>query len=193
LLKRPQVDQKVTQTRKKSGFDMTVLPTIGFIGLGEMGGPMARNLVRAGYRVIGFDLDGARLGALAQAGVECGEDAADVVQRCEVIATSLPSSDSWVKLAENEILPHVRPGQLLIDFGTVTPPETRRLAASLHEQGCDLIDAPVSGGGSGAEQARLYMFVGASARWWSAVCRSCRRWVAPTGSPIAGRRAVVRW
>jgi 2-hydroxy-3-oxopropionate reductase len=141
---------------------MTILPTIGFIGLGEMGGPMARNLIRAGYRVIGFDLDAARIAQVVSSGGEAGTDVADVVQRSEIIATSLPSSSSWVNTAEQNILPHVRQGQILIDFGTVTPPETRRLAACFAEKGVALVDAPVSGGGSGAEQAKLYMFVGGS-------------------------------
>lgn len=139
---------------------MPELPSIGFIGLGEMGGPMALNLLAAGYRVIGYDLGPDRLAAVVAAGGEAGADVADVVRRCDVIATSLPSSSSWVQVAETEILPQVRSGQILIDFGTVTPPETRRLAACFAERGVELIDAPVSGGGKGAQQARLYIFVG---------------------------------
>ena len=139
---------------------MTHLPTIGFIGLGEMGGPMALSLLRAGYGVIGFDLDADRLARVVEAGGHAGADVTDVVRRCDVIATSLPSSSSWVTLAESEILPRVRRGQILIDFGTVTPPETRRLAACFAEQGVDLLDVPVSGGGRGAQQAQLYMFAG---------------------------------
>ena len=102
---------------------MTNLPTIGFIGLGEMGGPMAVNLLRAGYPLAGYDPDAGRLAAVVDAGGEAGADACDVVQRCDVIATSLPSSGAWVEVAERDILPNVRAGQFLIDFGTVTPPE----------------------------------------------------------------------
>ena len=102
---------------------MTSLPTIGLIGLGEMGGPMARNLMLAGYSVVGFDLDAKRLTALGSAGIESGPSVADVVNRCDVIATSLPSSSSLVTVAENEILPAVRSGQIMIDFGTVSPPD----------------------------------------------------------------------
>lgn len=142
---------------------MSELPTIGFIGLGEMGGPMARNLLRAGYHVIGTDLDAARQAAVVEAGGEGGADVPDVVRRCDVIATSLPSSSAWVEVVEQEILPHVRPGQILIDFGTVTPPDARRLAACFAERGVDVLDVPVSGGGRGAEQANLYMFVGGEA------------------------------
>ncbi len=139
---------------------MTDLPTIGFIGLGEMGGSMARNLIRAGYGVIGYDLDAERLAKAEDAGAKSGADIPTIVQQCDVIVTSLPSSDSWVKAVEQNILPHVRQGQILIDFGTVIPPEAKRLGQSLAKKGVDLVDAPVSGGGGGAEQAKLYMFVG---------------------------------
>ena len=139
---------------------MKSLPTLGFIGLGEMGAPMAHNLMAAGYDLVGFDLDRERLSAAADAGATIGDSVADVVAKCDVILTSLPSSSSWVQAAEQEILPHVRPGQIMIDFGTVSPPETRRLAALFAEKGVDLLDVPVSGGGGGAQKAQLYMFVG---------------------------------
>lgn len=139
---------------------MTVLPTIGFIGLGEMGGPMARNLLAAGYPVIGYDRDAARLAAVVEAGATAASSVVDVVRQAEVIATSLPSSNAWLQVAEHEILPNVRAGQIMIDFGTVTPPEARRLALCFAEKGVDLLDVPVSGGGNGAQQARLYMFAG---------------------------------
>ena len=158
---------------------MTELQTIGFIGLGEMGGPMVRNLLRGGYPVIAYDLDSERLAQVTAAGAEAGTDVADVVARCEVIATSLPSSESWVEVAELSILPHVRAGQVFIDFGTVTPPETRRLAACLAERSVDLIDSPVSGGARGVEQAQLYMFVGGS----PAAFERCRPILEVVGGP----------
>lgn len=158
---------------------MSELPAIGFIGLGEMGGPMARNLLAAGYRVVGYDVDPTRLTAFTASGGEAGTDVADVVRRCDVIATSLPSSAGWVEVTEHAILPHVRRGQILIDFGTVTPPETRRLAACLAERGVDLIDAPVSGGGRGAELAQLYIFVGGP----QATVTRCRPILETVGGP----------
>lgn len=139
---------------------MTNLPVIGFIGLGEMGNPMARNLLHRGYPVIGYDLDKERLRHVVDAGALAGADIADVVQRCNVIVTSLPSSASFVEVAEDQILPHVRSGQILIDFGTVVPTETKRLAQCFAAKGVALLDVPVSGGGSGAERAQLYMFGG---------------------------------
>ena len=123
---------------------------------------MARNLMSAGYAVVGFDLDAERL--TAATGIESARSTADVVRHCDVIVTSLPSSSSFVAAAENEILPTVRSGQIMIDFGTVSPPETRRLATSFAEKGVDLLNVPVSGGGVGAQKAQLFMFVGGKKR-----------------------------
>jgi 3-hydroxyisobutyrate dehydrogenase-like beta-hydroxyacid dehydrogenase len=121
---------------------------------------MARNLLRAGYAVIGYDLNRERLHEVVEAGARPAADVADAVRRCEVIATSLPSSAAFVEVAEQEILPHVRAGQIFIDFGTVVPTETERLAHCFAAKGVDLLDVPVSGGGAGATRARLYMFAG---------------------------------
>lgn len=136
------------------------LPAVGFIGLGEMGGPITRTLLRSGYCVVAYDIDDGRMGAAVTAGAQIGRSVADVVERSEIICTSLPSSSSFVAVAEHEILPAVRAGQTVIDFGTVSPPETRRLAGLFAERSVDLLDVPLSGGGAGAEQAKLYMFAG---------------------------------
>lgn len=138
----------------------SALPTIGFIGLGEMGGPMVRNLLQAGYPVLGFDLDAQRLATAVAAGAIAGADVVDLVRQSHVIATSLPSSQAFVAVAEQEILPHVAAGQTVIDFGTVTPPQTRRLAERFADQGVDLLDVPVSGGPGGVKARQLYMFAG---------------------------------
>lgn len=135
-------------------------PRLGVIGLGAMGGPMARNLAKAGYEVCGFDLDATRVQACVAAGVSAAEDVGQVVAGSDVVLTSLPSSEAFVQLAETHLLPLARAGQIFIDLGTVTPPETRRLAAALAQKGASLIDAPVSGGPSGAESGTLRMFIG---------------------------------
>lgn len=135
-------------------------PVLGFIGLGEMGAPMVRNLVRSGYRVIGFDIDSQRMHELTAAGMEAAEDVYDVMNRCDLLATSLPSSDSWVEFMEGTALRHLRVEQIVIDFGTVVPTESRRIAQMFAEKGVPVIDAPVSGGKQGAVSARLYVFVG---------------------------------
>ena len=139
---------------------MSSLPAVGFIGLGAMGGPLARNLLRAGYPLRAFDLDPDRLAACVGAGAAAGTGAAEVAARADVVLTSLPSSDAFVQVAEGELLPGARPGQTFIDLGTTTPPETRRLAARFAERGAVLLDVPVSGGPGGAERADLYLFAG---------------------------------
>ena len=148
-------------TKVKLGEEMTEqLPTIGFIGLGAMGGPMVRNLLTAGYLVYGFDLVPERLEAAAAAGAQPVDRVAMLVENATIIMASLPSSQAFVVVAENELLPHVRAGQTIIDFGTTTIPQTRRLAAEFAAKGVALIDAPVSGGPSGVEQRQLYIFIG---------------------------------
>ena len=130
------------------------LPPLGFIGVGAMGGPMARHLLRAGYPLRAFDTDAERLAACGRAGAVGARSAAEVVDGSEVVLLSLPSSDAFVHTAEDTLLPHARRGQVLIDLGTTTPPETRRLAPLLAQRGATLIDAPVSGGDGGRGEGR---------------------------------------
>jgi len=136
------------------------LPTIGFIGLGAMGGPMARNLLAAGYPVFGFDLDQSQLAAAQKAGAQPSESIAALLARATIIMTSLPSSQAFITVAENELLPHVQSGQTVIDFGTTAIPKTRELATEFAAKGVGFIDAPVSGGPGGVAQKQLYIFIG---------------------------------
>jgi 3-hydroxyisobutyrate dehydrogenase-like beta-hydroxyacid dehydrogenase len=138
------------------------LPTLGMIGLGAMGGPIARNLLAAGYPVHAFDLNQDRLVEAKSAGAVAATTAHEVVRAGKIILTSLPSSDIFVALAEATMLPHLRAGQIVIDLGTTTPPETRRLAALFAAKEVELLDVPVSGGPGGVERRDLYMFAGGS-------------------------------
>lgn len=133
---------------------------IGFIGLGTMGGRMARRLLEAGHSVAGYDVDDAALEAFSGQGGRPAESTSEVLERTRVVMSSLPYSRTWVKVAEKELLPGARPGQTFIDLGTVEPPETRRLAAEFEERGAALLDAPVSGGPGGAESGTLRVFAG---------------------------------
>lgn len=135
-------------------------PTIGFIGLGAMGGPMVRNLIAEGYAVFGFDLDQTRLQAAVDAGAQAADSIAALMADVDIVMTSLPSSHAFLTVAESDLLPHVRNGQTIIDFGTTSLPKTRELAAAFAAKGVDFIDAPVSGGPGGVEQRQLYMFLG---------------------------------
>ncbi|MEZ4737497.1 MAG: NAD(P)-dependent oxidoreductase [Caldilineaceae bacterium] len=136
------------------------LPMIGFIGLGAMGGAIVRNLLAAGYPVRGFDLNAERQAACVAAGMSAGSSVVDVVQQCAVIMTSLPSSQAFITVAEEELLPNVRAGQLVIDFGTTLVPKTRELADRFAATGVDFIDAPLSGGPGGVARKQLYIFLG---------------------------------
>lgn len=135
-------------------------PTIGFLGVGAMGGPMARNLQRAGHRVIAFDLRRPQLEACVAAGCSAVDSEAMVVAQAEIVLTSLPSSAVFLGVAEDHLLPNARRDQLFIDLGTTAPAQIRRLADAFAAKGAALVDAPVSGGPNGAERASLHVFVG---------------------------------
>jgi len=133
---------------------------VGFVGVGAMGAPMARNLLRAGHTVIAFDLSADRLKAVASDGAEAASDAPDVVGRADVVLTSLRSSEAFADVAWESFVPNAREGQLFIDLGTTAAPDTRAIAAALAERGAALVDAPVSGGPGGAASGTLHIFVG---------------------------------
>jgi 3-hydroxyisobutyrate dehydrogenase-like beta-hydroxyacid dehydrogenase len=141
---------------------MNPAPTtdLGFLGLGAMGGPMARHLLAAGHRVHVFDLSPERLAAVVRAGGIPASDARAVVQAAAVVFTSLPTNEIFLSVAAQTLLPHARTGQVFVDLGTTVPFETRRLAAAFAAVGATLLDVPVSGGSTGAEKGRLRMFVG---------------------------------
>lgn len=134
--------------------------TLGFIGLGAMGGPMARNLLKAGYELIGYDISAERLTECVQVGAKAGESAGDVVARADVVLTSLTTSKVFERVAESELIPNAREGQVFIEHGTTRPPVTRRLSADFAECGAIMLDAPVSGGIDGAKNGTLRMWVG---------------------------------
>lgn len=135
-------------------------PPVGFIGVGAMGGPMARHLLAAGYKLTSYDKDPSRLVLVQEAGATSAGSEAEVVAAGEIVCLSLPSSAAFVSVAESVLLPQARAGQVFLDFGTTTPPETRRIAAALAQKGAALFEAPVSGGAGGAERASLRIFAG---------------------------------
>ena len=136
------------------------LSTIGFIGLGNMGGRMAKNLHDAGYPLIGYDIDAAKCEALAATGATAGKNTTEVVKGSDVIMTSLRSSDIFCSVAEQHFIPNAREGHVFVDLGTTEVEKTRELATALAEKGATLIDAPVSGGPHGSETGTLRIFVG---------------------------------
>ena len=139
------------------------LPTIGFIGLGNMGGRMAKNLHNTGYPLIGYDIDAAKCTALAATGATAGKNTTEVVKNSDIIMTSLRSSDIFCSVAEQYLIPNARDGHVFIDLGTTEVEKTRDISAAFTEKGATLIDAPVSGGTHGSETGTLRIFVGGDA------------------------------
>jgi 3-hydroxyisobutyrate dehydrogenase len=144
-----------------------MLPDLGgvaFIGLGNMGTPMSRRLIGAGYPVVGYDLSDVARHQLAEAGGQVAESAAAAVEGARVVILMLPNSDIVeAVLSEPALLEAlVANSPLLVDMSSSEPLRTRALAAVLAERGLTLIDAPVSGGVSGATAGTLMIMVGGS-------------------------------
>ena len=133
---------------------------IAFLGLGNMGGPMAANLVRSGYGVTGFDPSTDACAAASDAGVTVAS-ASEAVSQADIVITMLPSG-SHVLSALAEWLPNLRPGTLLIDCSTIDVDSARAAHRMAAEGGHSSLDAPVSGGVGGARAATLTFMVGGS-------------------------------
>jgi 3-hydroxyisobutyrate dehydrogenase len=139
---------------------------IGFIGLGNMGNPMARNLAKGGHAVKGYDVVPALLDRAASQGIERATSVADCVAGSEVVVTMLPSSPHVRSVYENEsgVLAHARAGTLLVDCSTIDPLTAREVAFDALAKGLAMLDAPVSGGTGGAEAGTLTFMVGGESR-----------------------------
>jgi 3-hydroxyisobutyrate dehydrogenase len=137
------------------------MATIGFIGLGNMGAPMAAHLVKAGHRVTGFDLVAIAVESLAAKGGTAAASAA-AAAGSEIVITMLPAGPQVrsVYLGDDGLLAHARKDALLIDCSTIDVETARAVAAAAAEAGFDMLDAPVSGGVGGAEAATLTFMVG---------------------------------
>ncbi len=135
------------------------MTNIAFIGLGNMGGPMAGNLVKAGHAVKAFDLVQASKDAAAELGVGIAGSAKDAVADAEVVVTMLPAGKHVLSVWA-DILPAVKPGTLLIDSSTIDVESARKAHVLAAERGCLSLDAPVSGGTGGAKGATLTFMVG---------------------------------
>lgn len=136
---------------------------IAFIGLGNMGGPMAANLVRAGYTVRGFDVGGEACQAARDNGIHVCDSAAEAGRGAEVVITMLPSGPLVRKVVEEVLEGGVGKPALFIDSSTVAVEECRDTAAVIRAAGHRVIDAPVSGGTVGAQAGTLAFMVGGDA------------------------------
>ena len=135
------------------------MAAIGFIGLGNMGAPMAANLVKSGEHVLGFDLVPALCEASASDGVQIVASARSTVEDADVVITMLPAGEHVVSVW-NDIVPRARQGTLFIDCSTIDVAGARRAHALAAARGIGALDAPVSGGVGGAKAATLTFMVG---------------------------------
>ena len=135
---------------------------VAFIGLGNMGGPMAANLVKAQHQVAAFDLSGPAVSAAVEKGARKAASAADAVKDAEVVITMLPAGKHVREVYEKDVLANVAKGALLIDCSTIDVESARHVAALADTAGFIMVDAPVSGGVGGATAGTLTFMVGGS-------------------------------
>lgn len=136
---------------------------IGFIGLGTMGLPMAKNLIKAGYSLIAFDIKEDRINLLKEVGeVQVAESPAEIAQQSKTIITMLPNSPhvESVILDENGLLQNLSKGSIVIDMSSIEPNVSIKLAKKVEATGSNMLDAPVSGGENGAIAGTLTIMVG---------------------------------
>lgn len=135
------------------------MTTIAFLGLGNMGGPMAANLVAAGHIVRGFDPVPALTQAAAEKGAQTFDSGAAAVADADVVITSLPNG-AVVKACYAEVLPATKPGALFIDTSTISVDDARAIHSQALDKDFAQLDAPVSGGVKGATAGTLAFMVG---------------------------------
>jgi 3-hydroxyisobutyrate dehydrogenase len=176
------------------------MAAIGFIGLGNMGAPMAANLLKSGHEVVGYDVNAAALKALAEAGGRQSGSAASAAQAAEVVVTMLPAGEHVraVYLGPGGLVAAlkarsgVRP--LLIDCSTIDVETARAVAAAAEEAGIDMLDAPVSGGVGGATGGTLTFMVGGRGPAFARgqpILRAMGKNIVHAGGPGAGQAAKI--
>ncbi len=140
------------------------MATIGFVGLGIMGRPMLRNLLKAGHTVIAYGRTQGKLDAAVADGAQRGDSNADVGARATIVITMLPDGPEVedVVLGPNGILMGAKAGSLIIDMSSISPLVSQKVAAACAAKGVDFVDAPVSGGEPKAIDGTLAIMVGAS-------------------------------
>jgi len=135
---------------------------IAFIGLGHMGLPMARNLLKAGFELRVFDLVPSAVAELAAEGAQAARDARDAVQGTDAVISMLPASRhvEGLYLGEDGLLAYISPGSLVLECSTIAPESAKKVHQAAAELGLEMLDAPVSGGTAGAAAATLTFMIG---------------------------------
>lgn len=147
------------------------MATIGFIGLGNMGGPMAANLVKAGHQVRVFDLVAEAVAGLVAQGAQAASSALEAAQGADFVISMLPAGQhvEALYLGEQGLLAHLTPSTTLIDSSTIAPESARKVGQAAAQAGIPFVDAPVSGGVGGAQAGTLSFIVGGEAETFARV------------------------
>jgi 3-hydroxyisobutyrate dehydrogenase len=174
----------------------TKLPSIAFIGLGIMGGPMAGHLLAAGYTVHLHSRTKAKAARQIDAGGLWHDNPADAAAMADIVITmvGLPSDVEQLYLGEGGLLDRMRPGAVLIDMTTSTPSLAVRIAAAAASRGLQALDAPVSGGPAGAQNAKLSIMVGGDAATFETVLPALQKMgtnIVLQGGPGAGQHTKM--
>jgi 3-hydroxyisobutyrate dehydrogenase len=137
-------------------------PSVGFIGVGNMGNPMAGNVLKGGFPMTVFDKRAAAMDNLVAGGAKAAASPREVVERAEIVLTCLPASPDVesLYLDAGGLVESVRPGGILVDLSSVLPATPRKLEPRVKERGAHFLESPVSGGVSGARAATLALMVG---------------------------------
>ncbi len=135
---------------------------VGFIGLGIMGRPMSKNLVKAGHELVVFDFNKEAVEDLVSCGAEAVQTGKEVAEKCEVVITMVPNSPHVraAVLGENGVAEGAHKGSVVIDMSSIDPTESKAIGAELEKMGIDMLDAPVSGGEPKAIDGTLSVMVG---------------------------------
>jgi 3-hydroxyisobutyrate dehydrogenase len=169
------------------------MSTIGFIGLGNMGGPMAANLVKAGHRVLGYDLVAENVAAAVAAGVGSCPSARAAVEGADVIVTMLPAGRHVLGVWE-DVLGVAKPGALLVDSSTIDVESARKAHGLASAKGLASLDAPVSGGVGGAKAGTLTFMCGGAEQAFAAgrpVLEAMGKKIVHCGEAGAGQAAKI--
>jgi 3-hydroxyisobutyrate dehydrogenase len=139
--------------------------SVGFIGVGNMGNPMAGNVLKGGFPLTVYDMNPAAVGNLVAAGARKAGSAAEVLEHCDVVMTCLPASPDVeaLYLDAGGLVESARPGTILIDLSSVLPSTPRKIEPRARQRGVHFLEAPVSGGVTGARAATLAVMVGGDA------------------------------
>ncbi|EMA37645.1 NAD(P)-dependent oxidoreductase [Halococcus hamelinensis] len=156
--------------------------TVGFVGLGIMGGPMAENLLDAGYDVVGHNRSDESVEELEASGGEGATSPKEVAERSDVVITCLPDSPVVEEIVRGDegVLDGLEEGMVVVDMSTISPTVTEDLAEAIAERGAAMLDAPISGGEEGAIEGTLSIMVGGD----ESVFEDCRELFEVMGSTV---------